>query len=86
MTMQILQSVSLFGITNYYQLENDICCFCKKWITPKRLNLGIGKLDKSLPKIIIAGHPLAQNERCLHMFLQEPQIDKNYVPGKIRNT
>ncbi|XP_061390089.1 sorting nexin 3 [Musca autumnalis] len=34
----------------------------------------------------IAGHPLAQNERCLHMFLQETTIDKNYVPGKIRNT
>lgn len=34
----------------------------------------------------IAGHPLAQNEKCLHMFLQEPTIDKNYVPGKIRNT
>nr|AGC92728.1 sorting nexin 12-like protein [Heliconius erato] len=34
----------------------------------------------------IAGHPLAQNERCLHMFLQDPTIDKNYVPGKIRNT
>ena len=34
----------------------------------------------------VAGHPLAQNERCLHMFLQEPIIDKNYVPGKIRNT
>jgi sorting nexin-3/12 len=53
----------------------------------------------------IAGHPLAQNERCLHMFLQviisiiivivvfiviillqEPNIDRNYVPGKIRNT
>lgn len=34
----------------------------------------------------IAGHPLARNERCLHMFLQEPTIDKNYVPGKIRNT
>ena len=34
----------------------------------------------------VAGHPLAQNERCLHMFLQEPVIDKNYVPGKIRNT
>ncbi|XP_070568511.1 sorting nexin-12-like [Ptychodera flava] len=30
----------------------------------------------------VAGHPLAQNERCLHMFLQEPVIDKNYVPGK----
>ncbi|XP_022652767.1 sorting nexin-3-like [Varroa jacobsoni] len=34
----------------------------------------------------VAGHPLAQNERCLHMFLQEPVIDRNYVPGKIRNT
>jgi len=34
----------------------------------------------------VAGHPLAQNERCLHMFLQESTIDKNYVPGKIRNT
>ncbi|XP_069132019.1 sorting nexin-12-like [Argopecten irradians] len=34
----------------------------------------------------VAGHPLAQNERCLHMFLQEQVIDKNYVPGKIRNT
>lgn len=32
----------------------------------------------------VAGHPLAQNEKCLHMFLQEPVIDKNYVPGKIR--
>lgn len=30
----------------------------------------------------IAGHPLAQNERCLHMFLQENTIDKNYVPGQ----
>ena len=33
----------------------------------------------------VAGHPLAQNERCLHMFLQEPIIDKNYVPGKVRS-
>ncbi|ELU14303.1 hypothetical protein CAPTEDRAFT_164848 [Capitella teleta] len=32
----------------------------------------------------VAGHPLAQNERCLHMFLVEPVIDKNYVPGKVR--
>ncbi|CAA22253.1 Sorting nexin-3 [Caenorhabditis elegans] len=32
----------------------------------------------------VAGHPLAQNERSLHIFLQEPTIDKNYVPGKIR--
>jgi len=33
----------------------------------------------------VAGHPLAQNERCLHMFLQDEVIDKNYVPGKIRS-
>ncbi|XP_041430002.1 sorting nexin 12 S homeolog isoform X1 [Xenopus laevis] len=32
----------------------------------------------------IAGHPLAQNERCLHMFLQDEIIDRNYVPGKVR--
>jgi len=32
----------------------------------------------------IAGHPLAQNERCLHMFLTEPIIDKNYISGKVR--
>ncbi|CAO4361802.1 Protein CBR-SNX-12 [Caenorhabditis briggsae] len=32
----------------------------------------------------VAGHPLAQNERSLHIFLQETTIDKNYVPGKIR--
>jgi len=34
----------------------------------------------------VAGHPLAQNERCLHMFLLEPNIDKDYVPGKVRTT
>uniref|UniRef100_A0A3Q0RLN5 Sorting nexin 3 n=1 Tax=Amphilophus citrinellus TaxID=61819 RepID=A0A3Q0RLN5_AMPCI len=32
----------------------------------------------------VAGHPLAQNERCLHMFLQEESVDKNYTPSKIR--
>ena len=34
----------------------------------------------------VSGHPLAQNERCLHMFLTDPIIDKNYVPGKVRAT
>lgn len=24
----------------------------------------------------VAGHPLAQNEKCLHMFLQDPVIDR----------
>ncbi|CAB1337229.1 unnamed protein product, partial [Coregonus sp. 'balchen'] len=32
----------------------------------------------------LAGHPLAQNERCLHMFLQDESIDRNYIPGKVR--
>eukprot|EP00048_Salpingoeca_helianthica_P022067 m.16210 g.16210 ORF g.16210 m.16210 type:complete len:155 (-) comp6837_c0_seq1:23-487(-) len=32
----------------------------------------------------ISGHPLAQNERCLHMFLQDPEIDRGYTPGKVR--
>ena len=42
----------------------------------------------SLPAMFfrVAGHPLAQNEKCLHMFLQEPSIDKTYTPGKVRNT
>ncbi|XP_062261568.1 sorting nexin-12 isoform X2 [Platichthys flesus] len=34
----------------------------------------------------IAGHPLAQNERCLHMFLQDEGIDRNYIPGKRTQT
>ena len=59
-------------------------------------HLSTSKYSSSLMQIVkqvsvinsylrIAGHPLAQNERCLHMFLQEPNIDRNYVPGKIRN-
>lgn len=32
----------------------------------------------------VAGHPLAQNEKSLHVFLQMNEIDKNYVPGRIR--
>jgi hypothetical protein len=32
----------------------------------------------------VSGHPLAQNELALHMFLQEPSINKNYTPGKVR--
>jgi hypothetical protein len=32
----------------------------------------------------VSGHPLAQKEKCLHMFLQAEQIDKNYTPGKLK--
>ena len=32
----------------------------------------------------VAGHPLVQNEKCLHTFLQEKILDKEgFVPGKI---
>ena len=32
----------------------------------------------------VAGHPLVQNEKCLHSFLQQKILDKEgYVPGKI---
>lgn len=39
-------------------------------------------LEQFLNKV--AGHPLAQNERCLHMFLQDETVDKSYTPSKIR--
>ncbi|KAH7722527.1 CBN-SNX-3 protein [Aphelenchoides avenae] len=39
-------------------------------------------LEQFLNKV--AGHPLAQNEKSLHIFLQQNEIDKNYVPGRIR--
>jgi sorting nexin-3/12 len=33
---------------------------------------------------ILAGHPLVQGEKCIHMFLQDDRIDRDgYVPGKI---
>ena len=32
----------------------------------------------------VAGHPLVQNEKCLHSFLQQKILDKEgYVPGKM---
>ena len=38
----------------------------------------IEERKKGLEQFInkVAGHPLAQNEKCLHMFLQEPTIDR----------
>lgn len=59
--------------------RGDDGLFDEQFIEERRIGLE-GFINK------IAGHPLAQNERCLHMFLHEPTIDKNYVPGKIRNT
>ncbi|XP_077367632.1 sorting nexin-3 [Festucalex cinctus] len=39
-------------------------------------------LEQFLNKV--AGHPLAQNEKCLHMFLQDESLDKHYTPSKVR--
>jgi sorting nexin-3/12 len=41
-----------------------------------------GKLEEFINKI--AGHPLAQKEKCLHMFLQDDTIDHDYLPGKVK--
>ncbi len=58
-------------------------------------NLLISKITMILKKLFykirilfrVAGHPLAQNERSLHVFLQETVIDHDkYVPGKVRNS
>lgn len=52
------------------------------YISPKLFVVQLGVFCMFLFRI--AGHPLAQNERCLHMFLQEESIDRNYIPGKVR--
>uniref|UniRef100_H2ZNJ0 Sorting nexin-3 n=1 Tax=Ciona savignyi TaxID=51511 RepID=H2ZNJ0_CIOSA len=57
--------------------RNDDGLFTESFIEERRKGLEIF-INK------VSGHPLAQNERCLHMFLQEQDLDKNYVPGKIR--
>ncbi|KAL5235969.1 hypothetical protein ACI65C_003379 [Semiaphis heraclei] len=53
--------------------RNDDGIFEEEFIEERRKGLEVF-INK------IAGHPLAQNERCLHIFLQEPVIDKSYVP------
>jgi len=50
--------------------------FSEEFIEERRASL-----EEFLNKI--AGHPLAQKEKCLHMFLLEPEIDKAYTPGKV---
>ena len=65
------------AIKRQLPFRNDDGIYDEEFIEDRRKSLE-GFVNK------IAGHPLAQNERCLHMFLQEPVIDKNYVPGKIR--
>uniref|UniRef100_A0A4W2IHH6 Uncharacterized protein n=1 Tax=Bos indicus x Bos taurus TaxID=30522 RepID=A0A4W2IHH6_BOBOX len=56
-----------------------------KWQLPFRGNERV--FEDLLAELLInwmdAGHPPAQNERCLHMFLQEEATDRNCVPRKV---
>lgn len=59
------------------------------WLLPSFTRSGVSgqalRLTPFTPSLRrVAGHPLAQNERCLHMFLQDKVLDKNYTPSKIR--
>ncbi|OBS83693.1 hypothetical protein A6R68_22296 [Neotoma lepida] len=65
-------------LTDAYGPPRDEGIFEESFIEERRQGL-----EQFINKI--AGHPLAQNERCLHMFLQEEAIDRNYVPGKVRH-
>lgn len=67
------------GLEDFINKCVCMCVCCGKYLRPAHSML---KLAALLGRI--AGHPLAQNERCLHMFLQEKTINKNYTPGKIR--
>ena len=88
----------IFSSWNAHYLRSlfDTVKYCRKiavyWAYVKcrmfQLNHPNDKLCENVAVCVyrVAGHPLAQNERCLHMFLLEPVIDKNYVPGKVRTT
>ena len=76
-------------------LRRDDGIFEDEFIDERRKGLEqfINKYVSSLSSLInlrlsrVAGHPLAQNERSLHVFLQDPIIDhEKYVPGKVRNS
>ena len=67
------------AIKRQLPFRGDEGLFDDEFIEDRRKNL-----EEFINKI--AGHPLAQNERCLHMFLQEPTIDRSYVPGKVKTT
>jgi len=57
--------------------RNDDGIFEEAFIEERRKGL-----EQFLNKV--SGHPLAQNEKSLHMFLQCNEIDRAYIPGRIR--
>uniref|UniRef100_A0A0N4ZNM1 Sorting nexin-3 n=1 Tax=Parastrongyloides trichosuri TaxID=131310 RepID=A0A0N4ZNM1_PARTI len=65
------------SIKRLLPFRNDDGIFEESFIERRRY-----ALEQFLNKV--TGHPLAQNERSLHIFLQNAEIDKNYSPGRIR--
>ena len=58
-------------------LNSDDGIFDEEFIDDRRVGL-----EDFINKL--AGHPLVQNEKCLHAFLLQEKIDKNgFVPGKV---
>eukprot|EP00055_Hartaetosiga_balthica_P014719 m.82629 g.82629 ORF g.82629 m.82629 type:complete len:162 (+) comp8671_c0_seq1:29-514(+) len=33
----------------------------------------------------VSNHPLARNQKCIHIFLQKQEIDRTYTPGEVRH-
>ena len=80
-----LPSLSSKAITRQLPFRSDDGTFEEGFIEDRQSRLEVFINN-------IAGHPLAQNQICLHMFLLEPNIDRDktygerdIVPGKIRN-
>ena len=67
------------AVSRLLPFRNDDGIFDSAFIEDRRKGLEIF-VNK------VAGHPLAQNEKSLHIFLQEATIDRNYTPGKVRAT
>jgi len=58
-------------------INNDDGIFEMEFIEERRVGL-----EEFINKV--AGHPLVQGERCLHIFLTEAELDlASYVPGKV---
>ena len=50
--------------------------FAPKFIEERRQ-----KLEEFIIKM--GSHPIAQKEKSLHIFLQDPEINRDYTPGKV---
>ena len=59
-------------------MKREIAIFKSVELSANQLFLNV------LVLILLTGHPLVQNEKCLHAFLLQDKIDKEgFVPGKV---